>query len=130
MLNANPSKEWLTSWDDSSHDATAKASFSELHPHYLADLEKESAKRSWESRLSLLIFLVCILLLCGAAFLRTWARSDARRFSFLFDRELKSQEILSESTKRLRLQMATLRSPNRISRIALNELKINHDRII
>ena len=82
-------------------------------------LEREKRKR----RRTLSIF-VGVLLLFSVFLLHIWFSSRAVELACDIDLLVKEREALEEENKELMLGIAKLRSPDRISRIARNDLKM------
>ena len=124
MSNASSTQEWLISWEGTKNRSLDSKAGHENQGVSAAVSFETKAEPVWEKRLTWFVILLSCVLLCTTAFFRTWAMSESRRFSFLYDHELKLQEKYGENTKQLRLQLAVLRSPKRIARRAINDLNM------
>lgn len=91
-------------------------------PAYYRDNAAAPTGRSWERGLGWTVFLLGVSALCLTAFLRIQAQSDTRRAMYKCGKERAQLQKMEEVTRKLQLQVARLRSPARLSRIASTEL--------
>jgi cell division protein FtsL len=86
---------------------------------------KEGPKVKSTFRKSNLFFLTLIILfLIGASLFYVWSRIQVIRFGYEISGALKVGRELAESNKKLRLEIATLKSYTRIEKIAMEDLKM------
>ena len=82
---------------------------------------------------TLLHFTILILFLVGGSLFYVWSRIQVIQFGYEISSALKAGRELSESSKKLRLEIATLKSYTRIEKIAVEDLKMakpNPDKVI
>ena len=72
----------------------------------------------------LLLFTVILLLLIGASLFCVWSRIQVIQYGYEISDMLRGGRELAEMNKKLRLQIATLKSYTRIEKIALEDLKM------
>ena len=75
-------------------------------------------------RIRMLLFLLGVFVLFLVLLLRIWFSSKAVELAYEIDRLAAEKETLEEENRRFVLQIAALRSPERISRIAVEDLKM------
>jgi cell division protein FtsL len=64
-------------------------------------------------------------LLLGALVFQVGLQLHMKQINYALAREMKQQEVLQEEKKRLNVERATLRSPERIERLARERLEMN-----
>ncbi len=84
--------------------------------------KKSGAKRIKLSRLFLLALLM--LFLIGGSLFYVWSRIQVIRLGYEISSALKEEKVLTETNKRLRLEIATLKSYARIEKFAAGELRM------
>ncbi len=72
----------------------------------------------------LFLFIFLILFLVGGSLFYVWSRIRVIQFGYEISNALKTGRELAESNKKLRLEIATLKSYARIEKIAVEELKM------
>jgi len=70
------------------------------------------------------IFIVSLLL--AVALIYVWSHIHMTELEYQLARELTTQEELLEEQKKLKLELATLKSPQRIESIAINKLQMSY----
>ncbi len=73
---------------------------------------------------SLILFTLLILFLTGGALFYVWSRIQAIQLGYEISNVLKEEKALTEGNKKLRLEIATLKSCARIERVATGELRM------
>jgi cell division protein FtsL len=81
----------------------------------LSDSKRKKRRRT-------LLILLCTSLLFSVFLLHIWFSSKAVELAYEIDRLAAEKEALEEENKRLSLETARLKSPERISRIATTDL--------
>lgn len=81
--------------------------------------DRKRRKRRW-----MLLILLSAMSLLSAFMLRVWLSSKAVELAYEIGRLAAERKMLEEENCKLELEIAELRSPERISRIAVNELKM------
>jgi cell division protein FtsL len=79
-------------------------------------------KRIKLNRLFLLAFLMVFLI--GGSLFYVWSRIQVIRLGYEISSALKEEKALTEANKRLRLEIATLKSYARIEKVAVEELRM------
>jgi cell division protein FtsL len=86
---------------------------------------EDSKARPKRIRLNLLIlFTLLILFLIGGSLFYVWSRIQVIRLGYEISNALKEEKALTEGNKRLRLEIATLKSYARIEKLAVEELRM------
>jgi cell division protein FtsL len=86
---------------------------------------EDSKARPKRIRLNLLIlFTLLILFLIGGSLFYVWSRIQVIRLGYEISNALKEEKALTEGNKRLRLEVATLKSYARIEKLAVEELRM------
>ncbi len=80
------------------------------------------AKKKW--RISRLI--VVALLFMVAALLYVWVRISITNVDYRIAREMHRREVLMEENRKLKIEIATLKSPSRIEAIARAKLGMHY----
>jgi len=84
-----------------------------------------SKARPKRIRLNLLVlFTLLILFLIGGSLFYVWSRIQVIRLGYEISNALKEEKALTEGNKRLRLEIATLKSYARIEKLAVEELRM------
>jgi len=87
--------------------------------------EKDSKKKSLGIKPHLLLFFGFLLpLLIGGSLFYVWSRIQVIQLGYEISSALKEGRALTEANKRLRLEVATLKSYARIEKIAVEELRM------
>lgn len=87
--------------------------------------ERDSKKKSKRIDLQRFFFFsLFLLLLVGASLFYVWTRIQVIHLGYEISKALKESQTLTDTNKRLRLEVATLKSYARIERIAKEELKM------
>ena len=79
-------------------------------------------KRIKLNRLFLFAFVMAFLI--GSSLFYVWSRIRVIRLGYEISSALKEEKALSEANKRLRLEIATLKSYARIEKVAVEELRM------
>jgi cell division protein FtsL len=86
---------------------------------------EDSKARPKRIKLNLLIlFTLLILFLIGGSLFYVWSRIQVIRLGYEISNALKVEKALTEGNKRLRLEIATLKSYARIEKLAVEELRM------
>ncbi len=72
----------------------------------------------------ILLFLVLLLFLIGGSLFYVWSRIQVIQLGYEISNALKEERALAELNKRLRLEIATLKSYTRIEKFAVEELRM------
>ena len=87
---------------------------------------KEGSKvKSYFRKSNLFFFTLLILFLIGGSLFYVWSRIQVIQFGYEISGVLKAGRELAESNKKLRLEIATLKSYTRIEKIAVEDLKMD-----
>ena len=73
----------------------------------------------------LFLFALVMLLFVGGSLFYVWSRIQVIRLGYEISSALKEEKALTEVNKRLRLEIATLKSYARIEKFAVEELKMS-----
>ncbi|MFB3884413.1 MAG: cell division protein FtsL [Thermodesulfobacteriota bacterium] len=74
------------------------------------------------SRIS--IFILFLLILVGGSLFYVWSRIQVIQLGYEISNALKAERALVEANKRLRVEIATLKSYTRIEKFAVEELRM------
>ena len=83
---------------------------------------KRSGKRNLSKPRLLLFFTLLLLLLMGGSLFYVWSRIQVIQLGYEISNALKEGRGLTEASKKLRIEIAALKSYARIERIATEEL--------
>ena len=83
---------------------------------------KARPKRIKLNRLLLLVLLMVFFI--GGSLFYVWSRIQVIRLGYEISSALKEEKTLTEANKKLRLEIATLKSYARIERLAVEELRM------
>jgi cell division protein FtsL len=72
----------------------------------------------------LLLFLLLMLFLIGCSLFYVWSRIQVIQIGYEISNALKEERVLNEESKKLRLEIATLKSYARIEKMAVEELRM------
>ncbi len=72
----------------------------------------------------ILLFFILLLFLIGGSLFYVWSRIQVIQLGYEISNALKEERALAESNKRLRLEIATLKSYTRIEKFAVEELRM------
>ena len=72
----------------------------------------------------LFLFALLMLLFIGGSLFYVWSRIQVIRLGYEISSVLKEEKVLTEANKRLRLEIATLKSYARIEKFAVEELRM------
>ncbi len=87
--------------------------------------EKSSKKKSSRTTLQTVFWSsLFLLLVIGGSLFYVWSRIQVIHLGYEISRTLKEGKALTEANKRLRVEVATLKSYSRIEKIAVEELKM------
>jgi cell division protein FtsL len=89
---------------------------------WTGESRKAGPKRIKLNRLFLFAFLM--LFLVGGSLFYVWSRIQVIRLGYEISSALKEEKTLTEANKRLRLEIATLKSYARIEKFAVEELRM------
>ena len=76
----------------------------------------------------LLLFTLLMLFLIGGSLFHVWSRIQVIQLGYEISNALKEGRTLAEANKKLRLEIATLKSYGRIEKIAVEELGMTKPR--
>ena len=83
---------------------------------------KRSGKRNLSKPRLLLFFTLLLLILMGGSLFYVWSRIQVIQLGYEISNALKEGRGLTEASKKLRIEIAALKSYDRIERIATEEL--------
>jgi cell division protein FtsL len=87
--------------------------------------EGNSKVRPKRIKLNLLIlFTLLMFFLIGGSLFYVWSRIQVIQLGYEISNAMKEERTLTEGNKKLRLEIATLKSFSRIEKLALEELKM------
>jgi cell division protein FtsL len=87
--------------------------------------EGNSKVRPKRIKLNLLIlFTLLMFFLIGGSLFYVWSRIQVIQLGYEISNVMKEERTLTEANKKLRLEIATLKSCSRIEKLALEELKM------
>ena len=87
--------------------------------------EGDSKVRPKRIKLNLLIlFTLLMFFLIGGSLFYVWSRIQVIQLGYEISNAMKEERTLTEANKKLRLEIATLKSFSRIEKLALEELKM------
>ena len=89
---------------------------------WTGESRKAGPKRIKLNRLFLFAFLM--LFLVGGSLFYVWSRIQVIRLGYEISSAMKEEKTLTETNKRLRLEIATLKSYARIEKFAVEELRM------
>ena len=72
----------------------------------------------------ILFFILFLLFLIGGSLVYVWSRIQVIQLGYEISNALKEERALAEANKRLRLEIATLKSYTRIEKFAVEELRM------
>jgi cell division protein FtsL len=72
----------------------------------------------------LVLFSIFMLFLIGGSLFYVWSRIQVIQLGYEISKALKEERALTEAGKKLRLEIATLKSYSRIERLAIEELQM------
>jgi len=87
-------------------------------------MKERSKAKSTSRKSTLLLFTLLILFLVGSSLFYVWSRIRVIQFGYEISNALKAGRELAETNKKLRLEIATLKSYARIEKIAVEDLKM------
>ncbi len=86
---------------------------------------EKSKARPKRIKLNLLILLTLLMsFFIGGSLFYVWSRIQVIRLGYEISNALKEEKALTETNKRLRLEIATLKSYGRIEKLAIEELRM------
>ncbi len=91
------------------------------------------AKKMNRSSNRIFFFTLLLVFLIGGSLFYVWSRIQVIQIGYEISNALKEERALAEASKRIRLEIATLKSYTRIEKIAVEELgmgKPNPDQVI
>lgn len=92
--------------------------------HSLLWTEKSTKKKTRPPLRLFFFFSLVLLLFIASSLFYVWSRIQVIHLGYEISRTLKEGKALMEANKRLRLEVATLKSYARIEKIAVEELKM------
>jgi len=72
----------------------------------------------------LILFTLLMLFFIGGSLFYVWSRIQVIRLGYEISNTMKEEKALTEANKRLRLEVATLKSYARIEKLAVEELRM------
>ena len=88
-------------------------------------MDQKTRTKSRPRKSNFLLFIVPLLLLVLSALFFVWSRIQVIQLGHEISLALKQERALTEGSKQLRLEIATLKSYARIEKIALEELGLS-----
>ncbi len=85
---------------------------------------EDSRSRRKGIKVSFFLFILLILFFTGGALFYVWSRIQVIRIGYEISSGLKEERRLTEANKKLRLEIATLKSCPRIEKVATEELRM------
>jgi cell division protein FtsL len=86
---------------------------------------EDSKARPKGIKLNLLVlFILLMLFSIGGSLFYVWSRIQVFQFGYEISNALKEERTLTEANKKLRLEIATLKSYARIEKLAVEELRM------
>lgn len=86
---------------------------------------EDSKARPKGIKLNLLaLFILLMLFFIGGSLFYVWSRIQVFQFGYEISNALKEERTLTEANKKLRLEIATLKSYARIEKLAVEELRM------
>lgn len=76
----------------------------------------------------LLLITLIVLFLIGGSLFYVWSRIQVIRLGYEISEALKKGKVLTETSKKLRVEVATLKSYARIEKIAVEQLRMTQPR--
>lgn len=92
--------------------------------HLLWEENPSKGKKREKKLKPILFFSLFLLFLIGSSLFYVWSRIQVIQYGYEISRALKEERNLREINKRLRLEVAMLRSYERIEKVATEELKM------
>jgi cell division protein FtsL len=86
--------------------------------------ELQMVKTMNRSTNRILFFILLLLFLIGGSLFYVWSRIQVIQLGYELSNALKEERALAEANKRLRLEIATLKSYTRIEKFAVEELRM------
>jgi cell division protein FtsL len=87
-------------------------------------MEEGSRSKTSAAKSNLLLFILLMFFLIGGSLFYVWSRIQVVQQGYEISRVLKEERALTEMNKKLRVEIATLKSYARIEKIAVEELKM------
>ena len=84
----------------------------------------QMAKTMTKSANRIFFFILFLLFLIGGSLFYVWSRIQVIQLGYEISNALKEERALAEANKRLRVEIATLKSYTRIEKLAVEELKM------
>ena len=72
----------------------------------------------------IILFAVLMLVFIGSSLFYVWSRIQVIQLGYEISNTLKEERVLTETNKKLRLEIATLKSYTRIEKLAVEELRM------
>lgn len=91
-------------------------------------IDSHGSEETSSRRQVLLAIILVITLACGAAICQVWTRFRVINYGYKIGEASKEQQRMKEINRRLRVELALLKSPERITRIATEELGLKPQR--
>jgi cell division protein FtsL len=86
---------------------------------------EDSKARPKGIKLNLLVlFILLMLFFIGGSLFYVWSRIQVFQLGYEISNALKEERVLTEANKKLRLEIATLKSYARIEKLAVEELRM------
>ncbi len=89
---------------------------------------RNKKKRPGIKSKTLLFFMLLLCFLIGGSLFYVWSRIQVIQLGYEISRALKAERSLAEENKKLRLEIATLKSYARIEKVATEELRMTKPR--
>ncbi len=86
--------------------------------------ERPSVQAKGKKVSSFLLFMLLMLLLIGGSLFYVWSRIEVIQLGYEISTALKEERALAETNKKLKLEIATLKSYGRIEKVAVEQLRM------
>ncbi len=86
--------------------------------------ERSGAQAKGKKLSSFLLFMLLMLLLIGGSLFYVWSRIQVIQLGYEISTALKEERALTETNKKLKLEIATLKSYGRIEKVAVEQLRM------
>ena len=86
------------------------------------DKSPKRKRKPIANKSNLLLLLTFLLFLTGGSLFYVWSRIQVIQLGYAISNALKAERALAEESKKLRLEIATLKSYARIEKVAVEEL--------
>jgi len=91
-------------------------------------MERRAMARPVPTRPNLLLMILLLFFMIGGSLVYVWSRIQVIQAGYEISNAIKAARVLAEENKRLRVEVATLKSYARIERLAIEELGMSKSR--